>query len=128
MHRGFLSAGAVFGFLSVALGAFAAHALKERLSPADIITFETGVRYQFYHALALILTGILLKEFRFPRLLWAGRLFIIGIFLFSFSLFILALCQPNFRWIGMITPFGGAAFLAGWVLMFLAVTGKGKKL
>lgn len=122
MHKGFLKTAAIFGFLSVGLGAFGAHALKEIISRDALVTFETGVRYQFYHALALLCTGMLFKEFRMHSMEWAGRMFIAGILLFSFSLYILALLQtdlhPQYKWIGMITPFGGLAFLAGWGLLF----------
>ena len=121
MHKGFLIAGSLFAFLSVALGAFAAHALKKILPADSLATFETGVRYQFYHTLALLLTGILYKEFRAAEVKWAGRMFITGIFLFSFSLYILALVQPAIRGIGIITPFGGVAFLTGWAFLFYSI-------
>lgn len=124
MHKGFLKTSAIIGLLSVALGAFAAHALKEMVSTYAVATFETGVRYQFYHALALLAVGILYKEFPSGKMIWAGRLFIAGIILFSGSLYLLtgvqAAVQPGYRWIGAITPFGGVCFLAGWLMMFIS--------
>jgi uncharacterized membrane protein YgdD (TMEM256/DUF423 family) len=130
MHRGYLIAGTIFSFLAVAFGAFAAHALKELLSIKAMDTFETGVRYQFYHALALLFTGLMYREFPLSSVKWAGRFFIIGIFLFSFSLYFLSILQslvvPGYKWFGIITPFGGIAFLCGWVLLFYAFI-KGQK-
>ncbi len=124
MHKGFLKTAAVIGLLSVALGAFAAHSLKGMVSERSLMTFETAVRYQFYHVLALLATGILFKEFKGKFLLWAGRFFIFGIILFSGSLYILAIVQaavqPGYNWIGAITPFGGLCFIIGWILMFLS--------
>jgi len=124
MHKGFLRTAALLGFLSVALGAFAAHGLKGMISDHAIATFETAVRYQFYHAFALLATGILYKDLKFSTTIWAGRFFIAGIVLFSGSLYCLsviqAAVQPGYKWIGAITPFGGICFLAGWFLLFLA--------
>ncbi|RYZ18174.1 MAG: DUF423 domain-containing protein [Chitinophagaceae bacterium] len=122
MHRGFLLAGTVFSFLAVAFGAFAAHALERLLSIKAMNTFETGVRYQFYHSLALLFTGLLFKYFPVSTVKWAGRFFITGIILFSFSLYFLSILQslvvPGYKWFGIITPFGGIAFLCGWSLLF----------
>lgn len=116
-------AAAIFAILSVALGAFAAHGLKNIISANAVSTFETGVRYQFYHVFALFLTAILYKEFPEELIIWAGRFFIFGIFLFSFSLYALAIIQgmvlPGFRWIGAITPFGGMMFIVGWILLLI---------
>jgi uncharacterized membrane protein YgdD (TMEM256/DUF423 family) len=129
MHKGFLKAGALIGALSVILGAFAAHKIKGMVSDNALAIFETAVRYQFYHALALIFTGILYKEFSYKCTLWAGRLFIAGIILFSGSLYFLAYLQasvtPGYAWVGPITPIGGAAFIAGWVCLFVAFFKKG---
>ncbi|MEO5967151.1 MAG: DUF423 domain-containing protein [Ferruginibacter sp.] len=124
MHRGFLKAAAIFAILSVALGAFAAHGLKSLFSSGAVATFETGVRYQFYHVFALFVTAIVYKEFASKLLIWAGRLFIAGIFLFSFSLYFLSIIQgmvlPGYKWVGAITPFGGMMFIIGWVLLLIA--------
>ncbi len=105
-----LIVGAISGFLSVAGGAFGAHALKQRL-PADLLSiFEVGVRYQMYHALLLCLIGVLPLS---PAVRWAGILCVLGTVLFSGSLYVLAL--SGIRWLGAITPLGGLCFLAGWI-------------
>ncbi|MFN8249637.1 MAG: DUF423 domain-containing protein [Ferruginibacter sp.] len=126
MHKGFLTTAALLGLLSVGLGAFGAHGLKGMVSDHAVATFETGVRYQFYHVFALLITAILYKEYNQPALIWAGRLFLAGILLFSGSLYVLTFIQaavkPGYLWVGAITPFGGVAFIAGWALMFFAVT------
>ena len=92
-------------------------------------TFETAVRYQFYHVVALIITAIIYKEFKFNIVKIAGWFFIAGIILFCGSLYVLAfkqgLVQPGFQWIGIITPFGGLSFITGWVLLFVSMC-KGK--
>ena len=125
MHKGFLRTAALLGALSVALGAFAAHTLKEIL-PADVLQiFETGVRYQFYHVFALLAAGILYANFPGKVLQWAGRLFIAGIILFSGSLYVL--CYVKYAglpllWLGAITPLGGLAFIIGWILLFVAIS------
>lgn len=116
----FLAIGALLGAIGVALGAFGAHALQKRLTPQKLTTFETGVRYHFYHALALVVVGLLNTAQPDLALVGvAGWLFIVGVLLFSGSLYGLALGGP--RWLGPVTPLGGLAFLAGWlVLMFAA--------
>lgn len=123
MHKGFIKTAAILGALSVALGAFAAHTLKGSISDYALEIFETSVKYQFYHVFALLAVGIIYKEFPGKRLLWAGRLFIAGIILFSGSLYILtaikATVQSGFDWIGAITPFGGLCFILGWIFLFL---------
>lgn len=108
----FLLSGGVFAFLSVALGAFAAHALKTRLDDYSMSVFRTGVEYQFFHALALIAIGVLSERFR--TLQSVGYFFIVGIFLFSGSLYILAL--TGIKGFGAVTPLGGICFLTGWAL------------
>jgi uncharacterized membrane protein YgdD (TMEM256/DUF423 family) len=114
--RHFIVIGAVNGFLAVAFGAFAAHGLKKILSAGFIDIFHTGVEYQAMHALALLAVGLLGQDTRQPGLLrWAGWAFATGILLFSGSLYILAL--TDIRWMGMVTPFGGVAFLIGWGLL-----------
>ena len=125
MHKGFIKTAAILGALSVALGAFAAHALKQRLSQDELNIFDAGVRYQFYHVFALLAAGILYKDFpnKFAR--WAGIFFIAGIFLFSGSLYFLAYMKSNdehaYNWIGAITPFGGLSFILGWMCLFIGV-------
>ena len=129
MHKGFIRTSAVFGFLSVALGAFAAHALRQKISDYAVNIFETGVRYQFYHTFALLAVGILYKEFRNKLMLWAGILFIIGVFLFCGSLYFLmyikGLVVPGYDWVGAITPIGGLLFLAGWACLLAGFSVKG---
>ena len=117
--RGWLVAGAVNGFLSVALGAFAAHGLDGRISERFLSAFDKGVDYQAMHAMALLIVGLLLQTRPEARLAsWAGGLFLAGIVLFSGSLYVLALSGVT-RW-GMVTPFGGTAFLLGWVILGMA--------
>ena len=118
MLRGFLMLAAFFGFTGVALGAFAAHGLKSRLSAEYLAIFHTGVTYQLVHTLALM--GVALLAIQIPgRLIaWAGASFAIGILLFSGSLYLLTL--TGFGKLGIITPFGGLAFLVGWFCLGLA--------
>ena len=124
MNKGFIRTAAIVGLLSVALGAFAAHALKEQISDYAVNIFETGVRYQFYHAFALLAAGILYKEFPNRFIKWAGVCFIAGIILFSGSLYLLCYVKHNalpMEWIGAVTPIGGAAFIGGWIMLFAAM-------
>jgi uncharacterized membrane protein YgdD (TMEM256/DUF423 family) len=109
-----LAAGAACALLAVAAGAFGAHALRGRLDATIISVFETGVRYQMYHALALLATG--LAAARWPHRLWmlAASGFVLGVVLFSGSLYLMTL--GGWRSIGWVTPFGGLAFLIGWGL------------
>ena len=116
MPKLFLLLAAINGFLSVALGAFAAHGLTSRLSAQLLSTFQTGVQYQMYHTLALLGVGVL--SIHYPTsgaLRSSGLLFQVGILIFSGSLYVLAL--SGIRWLGAITPLGGLAFLAGWALL-----------
>jgi uncharacterized membrane protein YgdD (TMEM256/DUF423 family) len=118
MDRTFLLAGAVEGFIAVALGAFGAHGLRGRLSPDMLAVFETGVRYHMYHALALLLTGAVAGRLDGRAIVAAGWLFVAGIVLFSGSLYVLA--ATGVTALGAITPIGGVAFLAGWVCLAVA--------
>ena len=113
--RVFALAGAVLGLVAVALGAFGAHALRSRVTPELLATFETGVRYHVYHALALFACAWAMDRWPSPQVVWAGGLFVTGIVLFSGSLYLLALTGA--RWWGGVTPLGGLAFLAGWVCL-----------
>ena len=108
-----IAAAAALGAAAVLLGAFAAHGLKERLSAEALAWFETGVRYQMYHALALLLCGVLARTGSAPRA--SAVCFVLGTALFSGSLYVLALTDA--RWLGMVTPLGGAAFVLGWLLL-----------
>lgn len=118
MIRAYLLLAACFGFTGVALGAFAAHGLKARLSAEYLAIFQTGVQFQLFHALALL--GVALLALQAPgRLLTAaGALFSLGVLLFSGSLYLLTLTGVGK--LGMITPLGGMAFLAGWLCLALA--------
>jgi len=118
MIRAYIVLAALFGFTGVALGAFASHALKSQLSAAYLAVFQTGVQYQMLHALALL--GVALLSLHRPgRLLTvAGALFVVGILLFSGSLYLLTLSGVGR--LGMITPIGGVSFLAGWLCLGLA--------
>ena len=111
----FVLLGALFGALGVCLGAFGAHALRDSLSAQDLITFETGVRYQMYHALALLAVAGAMSQWESDALVFAGYAFVIGIVIFSGSLYILVLSGQ--RWLGAITPIGGLALILGWALL-----------
>ena len=114
MARFFLIIAAVSGFFAVIIGAFAAHGLKKVLTPEMIEVVKTGVQYQMYHALALLLIGLWISHKpATPGLKAGGLAFILGILLFSGSLYALALGAP--RWLGPITPLGGFCFLIGWL-------------
>ena len=121
MDRMFFTLGAVSAFLSVAAGAFGAHALRARISPELLATFETGARYQMYHALGLVAVAWAVTRWPGAAAQWAGWLFVVGTVLFSGSLYGLAV--SGVRWLGAITPLGGVAFLAGWICLALAPRG-----
>ena len=111
MSRTTLVWGSINAFLAVALGAFGAHGLKNIATDAALQTWETAAQYHFYHALALLLIGILARDY--PRAIIAGRFMLAGIVLFSGSLYLLALTQ--IKMLGAITPLGGVCFLLGWL-------------
>jgi uncharacterized membrane protein YgdD (TMEM256/DUF423 family) len=118
VDRTFLLIGATAGFLGVAFGAFGAHGLRARISPEMLSVFETGVRYQMYHALAIFAVGLMLPTFGGWMIRAAGWAFTLGIVLFSGSLYALALSGVTI--LGAITPLGGVAFLVGWALLIIA--------
>ncbi|WP_459207055.1 DUF423 domain-containing protein [Pseudomonas sp. MLB6B] len=118
MLRSFLMLAAFFGFTGVALGAFAAHGLKNRLSAEYLAIFHTGVSYQLVHALALLALAVLTVHLPGRLVGWAGGLFALGIVLFSGSLY--ALTLSGIGKLGIVTPIGGACFLAGWLCLGLA--------
>ncbi|HEX8144596.1 MAG TPA: DUF423 domain-containing protein [Pyrinomonadaceae bacterium] len=123
MERVFFVAGVASAFIGVAAGAFGAHGLKSRLSPEMLATFEVGVRYQMYHAFALIVAAWAQTRWPGTLLSASGWLFIAGTLLFSGSLYLLSL--TGLRWLGAITPLGGLAFLAGWLcLAWASLSGK----
>ena len=111
----FFGLGCASALVAVALGAFGAHALRERLVPDMLIVFEIGVRYQMYHALALLGVGAVAERLPGGAAAGAGWLFVAGTVLFSGSLYALAFTGQ--RWLGAITPLGGVAFLAGWATL-----------
>jgi uncharacterized membrane protein YgdD (TMEM256/DUF423 family) len=118
--KGFILLGALLGGLAVALGAFGAHALKNILTANQRLdTFELASRYQFYHALAIVMLGLVLGHFNHKFIYVAGYAFLLGILIFSGSLYLLSL--TNWRWLGAITPIGGLALIAGWLFLLLGV-------
>ncbi len=118
MARIFMLIAAISGFLSVVIGAFAAHGLKKALAPEMVDVVKTGVQYQMYHALALLLVAISLLYKPAVGLKASGWAFILGSLMFSGSLYALAMGAP--KWLGPITPLGGLCFLAGWFLLAIA--------
>ncbi len=120
LTRVFLTVAATLAGLAVAAGAFASHALKDRLTERALEIFETAARYQMYHALALFLVAVLLSRLESvpPTLAVAGYAFIAGIALFSGSLY--ALSFTGINWLGAVTPLGGVAFLVGWGCVAIA--------
>jgi len=115
MGRFFALLGSLSAFVAVLAGAFGAHALRARLAPELLAIFETGARYQMYHALALLAAAWLVERTGGQAAVWAGGLFLAGTLLFSGSLYLLAL--SGIRGFGAVTPFGGVAFLAGWLCL-----------
>ena len=120
MSRIFLSLGAINAFICVGLGAFGAHGLKQRLSVDMLAVYQTGVQYHFYHALGLIAVGLILFHYPGSRpVAISGWLMLAGIILFSVSLYALSL--TGLRGLGVITPFGGVAFLSAWAMLAYGV-------
>ncbi len=119
MTKTILFSASILLALAVAIGAFGAHGLKAHLSNEMMQIYKTGVEYHFYHALGLLLIGVLSVSFPSGLLNWSAILLTIGIILFSGSLYVLAI--TGIKWLGAITPFGGLSFIAGWVLLFVAV-------
>ena len=115
MDRLFAFSGAFLAAIAVSLGAFGAHALKARLSPADLATFEIGARYQMYHALALFIVAWAVTRWPSNLLNASGWLFILGTTIFSGSLYLLAISGQ--RWLGAVTPLGGLSLIIGWAML-----------
>lgn len=116
MERTFFLIGSFLGTLSVALGAFGAHALRDRIEASLLANYQTGVTYMFYHTLAIFIVVLALGKWSQSTLpVWSGWLFVVGIVFFSGSLFVMAFTGQ--RWLGAITPIGGVAFIAGWLLL-----------
>lgn len=121
LDRLMIAAGAISALIGVALGAFGAHGLRKRLPEDLLAVFEIGVRYQLYHALALLGAGAAAGRLAPGPLGWAGVLFVTGTVVFSGSLYVLSLSGK--RWLGAITPLGGLALLAGWACLAWAAIG-----
>lgn len=120
MAKTYLLIAALNGFLAVALGAFGAHGLKQRLSADLLAVYQTGVQYHFYHTLALMLVAALMLHWpQSAPLRLSALLFCLGMLVFSGSLYVLSI--TGIRWLGAITPLGGLAFLAGWIALAVAV-------
>lgn len=116
MQKFFLLAGSIAMALAVALGAFGAHGLKNMLTDEMLDIFETGVKYHFYHAIGLLVIGLVAQHMSESLLLqWAGWMMIAGILIFSGSLYILSIA--GIRWMGAITPIGGVCFIISWILL-----------
>jgi len=125
MHKKILIAGAIFGALGVALGAFGAHGLQKLTQDEKILhSFQTGVQYQIYHALALLFVGLIYDKLPTKQLRWSGTSFITGIFLFSGSLYLLTFLKINesdiSKIVGPVTPVGGLFLIAGWLLLLIS--------
>lgn len=121
-NRNILLAGAVFMALGVLLGAFGAHALKKSLSPEMLEVYKTGVEYQFYHALGLLLIGLIGFRIESKWLRWSGIALVAGIILFSGSLY--ALSISGTKVLGAITPIGGLSFVVGWIFLVIGILKK----
>lgn len=130
MHKGLLKIGAVMSAFAVALGAFGAHGLKKLVSAESVAVFDTGVRYQIYHSLAILIVGILAERFSSKNIIRAGYSFLIGIFLFSGSLYVLTFFKAQgvvgLSGIGIITPIGGIIFILGWIFLVMGLRGSNK--
>lgn len=124
MDKTWISWGALLALIAVALGAFGAHGLKAVLSPERLEIFHTGVRYQFYHAFALLFLGLWTRRAETERLIGlAGTAFLLGVLFFSGSLYALSVrdwLNWPVGWLGPVTPLGGVLFISGWAMVFLA--------
>lgn len=117
----FIVLGAILAAIAVMLGAFGAHGLKDSLHAAQMAVYQTAVQYHFYHALGLILVGV--SGLKSSQALWSGRVMFLGVLLFSGSLYLMTF--TGMRWLGMITPVGGTAFIIGWLLLAYAAWKRG---
>ena len=126
MNKNLFITGCLFAVTAVALGALGAHALKEKLTPGQLISFETGVRYQFFHAMAILLTAANYEKFHPVFIKWAKRIFIAGIFCFSGSIYLLSMkeilhTEGMSQILGPITPLGGVLLISGWIFLMFSV-------
>lgn len=120
LAQGSITIGSILGFVAVAFGAFGAHALKARLSTEMLAIWKTANEYHFYHALALLLVGVIARQGPAPGLDLAAGCLLAGVLVFCGSLYVLALTET--RWLGAITPIGGLLFLAGWAWLAWSVS------
>jgi uncharacterized membrane protein YgdD (TMEM256/DUF423 family) len=127
-QKNILLLGIVMAATAVILGAFGAHGLKKIVTPEQLDVFKTGVQYHFYHAIGLILVGLIAQHIEHNFIRKAAWIFFFGILAFSGSLYIMtlfyALNTEGVKWIGAITPIGGALFIAGWIMLGLGITKK----
>jgi uncharacterized membrane protein YgdD (TMEM256/DUF423 family) len=125
MHKTFLSLGALFGGIAVALGAFGAHSLKQIVSTDVVSVFQTGVQYQMYHTLALLVVAIVFERLPIKWIRWSGYLFSFGILFFSGSLYLITALKAEERsipaFIGAITPIGGLLFILAWLSFLIGL-------
>ena len=128
MHKIHLVLGSILAGLGVVLGAFGAHGLKQLVPPETVSSYQTGVQYQMYHAFALLIIGILSERLSSNLVNWASVFFVLGIVLFSGSLYLLAslkaMNKVGVSGVGIITPIGGLMFIAGWILLLIAIIKK----
>ena len=115
--KSILTIAAISGLLAVVLGAFGAHALKKMISPEMLEVYKTGVQYQFYHTFALLAVGVLIHFNTSKALKWSGYLFVVGILLFSGSLYVMSI--TGIKALGIITPFGGTVWIVAWFLLMV---------
>jgi uncharacterized membrane protein YgdD (TMEM256/DUF423 family) len=125
MQKTFLRLAAILGALAVILGAFGSHILRKALDPETFSAFQTAVYYHIFHVIALLVVGMLYKRYPNKWMLWAGRLFIFGILLFSGSLYVLtanaATNGGGLSEFGLVTPIGGGCLIAGWICVFFGI-------
>ncbi|MBK8704731.1 MAG: DUF423 domain-containing protein [Saprospiraceae bacterium] len=123
MRKTFFRLASALALAGVILGAFASHGLKDKISPDQIDSFQVGVRYHFYHSIAILAIAILLYFRKTSFLVWAGWVFAAGILLFSGSIYLLSTREwtgIDWSWLGPVTPLGGLLFITGWALLFLS--------
>lgn len=128
MTKKIILTGSIFAAIAIILGAFGAHALKALISPEQLVSYETGVRYQFYHAIGILVLAGFSDKLNPNYLAYSFSAFVLGIALFSGSLYLLSLRTllgiENYKWLGPITPLGGLSFIIGWFLLFVSVLKK----
>ncbi len=123
MSKNLFITACILGAMTVILGAFGAHLLKEKLTAAQLVSYNTGISYQFYHIGAALLCCLFAAQFKIKQFNIAGWLFIVGIICFSGSIYLLNIRDliglTNYKWLGPITPIGGVFFIVGWVMMIV---------